>query len=413
VLCATEGLNKDAVHRARLRVGEGLVGRIAQRAEPISTDDALNAPGFQYLPETGEEVYRSFAGVPIQRLGRILGVLVVQNRAARQLAEDEIDALEVVAMVIAEMAESGALAAGRDIELARRGPYFSRAVGAAEGVAFGPVHLHEPKVVVENPIIDDVGAERARLHAAMGELRDEVDKLMETDLLKGGGEHRDVLETYRMFAHDAGWLRRLDEAVASGVVAEVAVERVQSAARARMERVADPFLRERLHDLDDLANRLLRRLTGDVAAPPPEGAVIVGRQIGPGELLEIGGRIRAVVLEEGSTGGHAAIVARALGLPLVVQAHGVVAEAENGDEILVDGDLGEVHVRPEPGVSDAFRERLAVQAEAQKLYRALRDAPAETTDGTTIALHMNAGLVSDMEHLARRAPRASGSTAPS
>ena len=397
-LCATEGLRKDAVHKAKLRIGEGLVGQIAARAEPLSTDDAPNAPGFQYLPETGEDIYRSFCGVPIQRLGKILGVLVVQNTARRTYAEDEIDALEVVAMVIAEMAEAGTLTAGR-IDLKHRGPVMVRAVAAAEGAAIGTVHLHEPKVQIVNPIVDDIEAERARLLQAMTELRSEVDRLLDTDLLKSGGEHRDVLETYRMFAHDKGWLRRLDEAVSSGVVAEVAVERVQSAARARMERVADPYLRERLHDLDDLANRLLRLLTGADNTPPPEGSILIGRSVGPGELLEFGGRIRGVALEEGSAGGHAAIVARALGIPLVVQAHGLVAEAESGDRVIIDGDEGAVFLRPEASVVEAFEEKLAQEAEAQKLYRALRRQPARTRDGVAVSLQMNAGLVSDMARL--------------
>jgi phosphotransferase system enzyme I (PtsP) len=398
-LCATEGLRKESVHRARLRVGQGLVGLIAQRAQPISTEDAPNTAGFQYLPETGEEVYRAFCGVPIQRLGRVLGVLVVQNTAPRVYVEDEIDALEVVAMVIAEMAESGALSAPREIDLGRGRAIVVRGVGAAEGAAIGPVHLHEPKVSIINPIVDDVNAERARLAKAMAALQGEVDRLLETDLLKDGGEHRDVIETYRMFAHDQGWMRRLDEAVASGVVAEVAVERVQSAARARLGRVADPYLRERLHDLDDLANRLLRLLTGVEHMAPPEGSILVARSIGPAELLDFGGRIKGVVLEEGSAGGHAAIVARALSIPLVVQAPGVVVEAETGDRIIIDGDEGVVHLRPEQGVVDAFGEKLALAAEARKLYVSLRDAPARTVDGVDIALQMNAGLVTDVANL--------------
>jgi phosphotransferase system enzyme I (PtsP) len=395
-LCATEGLNKAAVHNARLRVGEGLVGRIAERAQPISTNDAPGTPGFQYLPETGEEVYRSFCGVPIQRLGKILGVLVVQNRAARVYTEDEIDALEVVAMVIAEMAESGTLTAGRDIDLKHRGPLMVRGAPGAEGAAIGVVHLHESKIQIENPIVDDVETERARLRDAMTALRSEVDRLLETDVLQAGGEHRDVLEAYRMFAHDKGWLRRLDEAVSSGVVAEVAVERVQSAARSRMERVADPYLRERLHDLDDLANRLLRLLTGVCALPPPDGAVVVARSLGPGELLDFGQRIRGVVLEEGSAGGHAAIVARALAIPLVVEAHGIVAEAENGDQVLVDGDDGVVHLRPEKPIIAAFDERMALAAAAQRIYDSLRDKPAITRCGTTVSLQINAGLPDDV-----------------
>ena len=394
-LCATEGLRKTAVHSVRLRLGEGLVGQIAQRAAPLSTDNAPAAPGFAYLPETGEEIYRAFCGVPIQRLGKVLGVLVVQNTAPRVYTEDEIDALEVVAMVIAEMAEAGRLTAGR-IDLKHRGPLMVTGVAAAEGAAIGTVHLHEPKVQIDNPIVDDIEAERARLLDAMTELRSEVDSLLDTDLLKSGGEHRDVLETYRMFAHDKGWLRRLDEAVSSGVRAEVAVERVQSAARARMERVADPYLRERLHDLDDLANRLLRLLTGVCELPPPDGSVLVARSIGPGELLDFGGRIKGVVLEEGSAGGHAAIVARALGIPLLVQAHGVVAEAETGDRIVLDGDAGFAHLRPEKPVLDAFGERLAVAAETQRLFEGLRDQPAVSQDGVRVTLHINAGLVSDV-----------------
>ena len=398
-LCATEGLRADAVHRARLTIGEGLVGQIALRAEPLSTSDAPGAPGFRYLPETGEEVYRSFCGVPISRLGKVLGVLAIQNTAPRRYEEDEIDALEIVAMVIAEMAESGALTAGRDIDLARRGPMASRGVGAAEGAAIGVAHLHDPRVMITNPIVDDVDAERRRLREAMAALQSEVDRLLDADLLKTGGEHRDVLEAYRMFAHDKGWLRRLDEAIGSGVVAEVAVERVQSAARARMDRVADPYLRERLHDLDDLANRLLRLLTGAQNVAPPKNAILIARSIGPGELLELAGAVKGVVMEEGSSGGHAAIVARAMGVPLVVQAHGIVAEVAEGDPMIVDGDGGVAHIRPEKSVLAAFGDRLALEEQTAALHRGLRDLPATTRDGVRLSLQMNAGLVSDIPTL--------------
>jgi phosphotransferase system enzyme I (PtsP) len=398
-LCATEGLRKDAVHAARLTIGQGLVGLIAKRAEPLSTDDAPAMPGFQYLPETGEEIYRSFCGVPIARLGRVLGVLAIQNTAPRVYDEDEIDALEIVAMVIAEMAESGALLRGREIALARRAPLALRGVGAADGAAVGVAHLHDPRVVIVNPIVDDVEAERRRLREAMRALQSEVDRLLDADLLKDGGEHRDVLEAYRMFAHDKGWLRRLDEAVGSGVVAEVAVERVQSAARARMDRVADPYLRERLHDLDDLANRLLRLLTGATASAPPPDAILIARSVGPGELLELAGKIKGVVMEEGSGGGHAAIVARAMGVPLVVQAHGVVAEVEDGDRLALDGDAGVVHIRPERSVLSAFGDRLALEAETAALHRALRELTAVTRDGVRVSLQMNAGLVTDIPSL--------------
>ncbi|WP_340110179.1 phosphoenolpyruvate--protein phosphotransferase [Pikeienuella sp. HZG-20] len=397
-LCATQGLRAEAVHRTRLRLGQGLVGQIAARAAPFSTADAPHADGFEYRPETGEEIYSSFCGVPIQRLGKVMGVLVVQNAVAREYTEDEIDALEVIAMVIAEMADAGRLTSeGFDLERVAAKTY--QGVAASDGAAIGVVHLHEPKLAISNPFTDDVAGERARLDAAMTDLRGEVDELVAADFSSAPAEYRDVLQAYRMFAHDKGWLRRLHEAVAAGVVAEVAVERVQSDARSRMERADNPYLRDRLHDLDDLANRLLRRLTGAGAEETPEHAVLVCRTIGPGELLDRDGRIDAVVMEEGAVGSHAAIVARALAIPLVVGAELIVAEAQNGDQIIVDGDRGEAFLRPPENLLEAYREKIASAEEAQSRYRAIRSQPAETRDGVNVELHINAGLISDLPNL--------------
>ncbi len=401
-LCATEGLNPDSVHNARLRVGQGLVGRIAARSEPINTDDAQNTRGFQYLPETGEEIFHAFLGVPIMRLGEVLGVLVVQNRESRNYSDDDVHGLEVVAMLLAEMTELGAFLGEGDAELAGAHvrPYYVRGVSGQEGAAEGVVHLHEPRVNFANPVAEDVDAERARLTAAMDSLQGEVDDLLSADGIGHAGEHRDVLESYRMFAHDKGWMRRMLASVESGLAAEVAVEREQSAVRARLSRITDPYLRERAHDLDDLAYRLLRHLSGGGGGREvPEDAILVARNIGPGELLDYGNRLKGVVLEEGAIGSHAAIVARALAIPLVVQAERITLEARNGDRILVDGDVGAVHLRPDDTVFGAFREKLDMRAQAEEAWRALRDEPALSLDGHRVALHMNAGLLTDLPSL--------------
>ncbi len=399
-LCATEGLKPESVHTARLRVGQGLVGRIAERAEPLATDDAQTAPGFRYLPETGEEIYHSFVGVPIQRLGEVMGVLVVQNEARRRYTEDEVEALEIVAMVISEMAEAGAFfgSAGLATGPGRRtGPVVFQGLGVCEGVVEGVVHLHEPRLVVFDPIAEDIPTERRRLGQALEALRGDVDRLLDAGGL--AGEHREILEAYRMFAYDRGWRARLDEAIDSGLAAEVAVEKVQSEVRARMERVLDPYLRERLHDLDDLANRLLRYLVGPEGAREPElppDAVLVARSIGPGELMDHAGRIAALVLEEGSLTSHAAVVARAVGIPTVVQVERVTRDANPGDRVVVDGELGRVDVRPDDSILAAFREKLALADQAREIYRTLRDRPATTADGVGISLKMNAGVLADL-----------------
>lgn len=403
-LCATEGLNQTSVHQTRLRLGEGLVGRVARTGRPINTANAPSEPGFRFMPETGEEVFPSFLGVPIQRVGERLGVLVVQSRVAEVFTEDDIYGLEVVAMVLAEMTELGVfMDNGPDSPLMQqhRFPVMMRGAGAQEGAAEGRVWLHEPRVVVTNPVGDDPEAERARLLESVAMLRESIDGMVAAT---GGdsGEYSEVMEAYRMFAHSRSWLRRMEEDIALGLSAEAAVEKEQSLARSRLESAADAYLRDRLHDLDDLSNRLLRILTGqgkDTGAAMPENPILVARNIGPAELLDYGRKLKGVVLEEGSVGSHAAIVARALAIPLVVHAARVTTEALNGDPILLDGDSGIVHLRPEETISSAFRDKIAMQAEAQKRYAGLRDLPAETLNGETIQLYMNAGLMADLPSL--------------
>ncbi len=401
-LCATEGLNKEAVHQTRMRVGEGLVGRVAKRAAPINTENAPQEKGFRYMAETGEELFSSLLGVPIQRLGEVLGVLVVQSKDARKYSDDEVYALEVVAMVIAEMKELGAFTGeGEAMTAPHQRAHLFRGGSAQEGAARGVVLLHDPKIVITNPVADDPDVEKARLNDAIQQLRLNVDVLLSANQNEDK-EQIEVMESYRMFANSRGWVARLEASIDSGLAAEVAVEKEQSATRARMSRVPDPYLRERLHDLDDLSNRLLRLLTGQGRAAGdsvPDNAVLVASNIGPAELLEYGKKIKGLVLEHGSVGSHAAIIARAWAIPMVIHADNITREALNGDEILVDGDQGIAHLRPDESVTNAFKDKIAMLAEAQQKYVAIRDEPAETLDGIKIGMQMNAGLMADLPSL--------------
>lgn len=404
-LCATEGLNPGAVHQTRMRLGEGLVGRVARDGRVVNEADAPSARGFRFMPETGEEVFSSFCGVPIQRLGDKQGVLVVQSREARAFSEDEVYALEIVAMVLAEMTELGAFVGeGEALRARHTNPRMFRGGVGQEGVAEGHVWLHEPRVVVSNPVADDPDAEAERLQKAVDQLRVSVgDMLSKVGDDVTDRDHRDVLEAYQMMANSRSWLKRMEEDIRAGLSAEAAVEKEQSTARRRLGQSADSYLRERLQDLDDLSNRLLRILTGqgsDTGAKMPENPILVARNIGPAELLEYGrGKLRGIVLEQGSVGSHAAIVARAWAVPLVVHAAGVTAEALNGDHIMVDGDQGIVHLRPDDTVVSAFRDKIAMQAKAQERYAGLRELPAQAKDGEVVSLHMNAGLIAELPSL--------------
>lgn len=406
-LYATEGLNPQAVHLAQLRLGQGLVGTIAATARPLNLTDAQSHPAFTYLPETGEEIYNSFLGVPVLRAGRTMGVLVVQNRTKRAYREDELEALETTAMVLAEMVAAGNLTrlARPGVELTNGRSVSFNGLAYNDGVGLGHVVLHEPRIVVTNLFNEDIAHETARLDEAMGSLRLSIDDMLSRRDVAMEGEHRDVLEAYRMFAHDRGWMRRLEEAIRNGLTAEAAVEKVQSDTRARMMHLSDPYMRERLSDFDDLANRLMRQLMGydpkTTAEMMAKDSIIVARSMGAAELLDYPReRVRGLVLEDGATTSHVVIVARAMGIPVVGQAKGVVALAENGDAIIIDGEDGRVHLRPQNDVETAYAEKVRFRAKRQALYRKLRDVPSVTKDGQPVALLMNGGLIVDLPQLA-------------
>ncbi len=405
-LYATEGLNREAVHLTTMRAGEGLVGLIAREAEPLALSDAQNHPAFSYRPETGEEIYRSFLGVPILRGGAVMGVLVIQNRASRLYSDEEVESLQTTAMIMAEMIAAGGLKSlarpGASIGLDR--PIHGVGVSLADGVGLGHAVLHEPRVAITNLIAENPAAEVQRLEAAIAEMRASIDELIERGDVAHIGEHREVLETFRMFAHDQGWLRRMREVVLTGLTAEAAVERVQSDTRAKMLRQTDPYLRERLHDLDDLANRLLRTLVGKANGVAreemPENAILIARSMGPAALLDYDrARLRGLVLEEGGPTSHIAIVARALGIPAVGEIVNATALIQSGDAVIVDGQAGEVQIRPQPDVENAYKDKARLRARKQEQYRKLKSQPAVTRDGVPIVLQINAGLLVDLPNL--------------
>ncbi len=401
-LFATHGLKEESVHLTTLRLGEGLVGRIAADAEPLNLTDATTHPSFAYRPETGEDPYRAFLGVPVLRAGQTLGVLVVQNSAHRIYGEEETEAMLTTATLLAEMLSTAEfdslIKPGADIDLRR--PRLFSVVGLSDGIALGHVFLHDPRVVVTNFIAEDTEEEKIRLDRALETMRVSIEALFNRGDMQLNSEHREILESYRMFAHDRGWVKRMEEAIDNGLSAEAAVERVQNDTRARMLRQTDPYIRERLHDLDDLANRLLRALTGNGHQGPvelPENAIIVSRNMGPADLLEYDrSKLRGVVLEEGATTAHVAIVARSLGLVAVGQAASIVSVSETGDSIIVDASGGTVHLRPPADVQSAYVEKVRLSAKRLEQYAALKTRKSVTRDGVRVSLLHNSGIVADL-----------------
>ncbi len=406
-LFATQGLEPSAVHKTRLQFGEGIVGDVAQKARAFALADAQQHPNFVYRPETGEEIYHSMMGVPVLRAGRVAGVIAVQNRTQRHYTEEEIETLQTVAMVLAELIAGGELIDHTEIlaeELAAARPVRIEGIGLNGGLGVGHAILHITDLPVADLVADDPDAERCRLHQAFSEMHGSLDELLADDALAEGGEHRDVLETYRLIAEDAGWLTRIEDAIETGLTAEAAVQRVQNDIRARMAKVTDSYLRERVHDLDDLARRLMLHLMGGtgmaLAKDLPEHAILIARSMGPAELLDYDhDRLAAVVLEEGSPASHMAIIARALDIPVVGRARDIIQQVDAGDLVVVDADNNQVFVRPGDDVLTAFEEGVRYAEDQRERYEELIDQSTETKDGVRIELWINAGLMIDMKHL--------------
>jgi phosphotransferase system, enzyme I, PtsP len=405
-LFATEGLRPEAVHRTRLRVGEGLVGVIAATARPLALADAQSHPDFAYRPETGEEIFHSLMGVPILRGDRVLGVLVVQNRTLRRYTDDEIEVLQTIAMVVAELVASGELVNPLEIARSLVGATLpARLVGIrfSPGLAVGPAVLHEPKVAIPKVVAEDTAAELARFHQALAAMSEAIDELVAASSRLGAGEPRDILETYRMFAADRGWAARVAAAIESGLTAEAAVQKARDEVRRQMLQASDPYLRERLVDFEDLANRLQRHLAFrqlPAAELPPE-FVLMARTMGPAELLDYGhGRVLGLVLEEGSPTAHVAIVARAFDIPVIGRVEDATGRTEPGDVVIVDGDHAQVLIRPSEDVHQSVLAAIGARAKRRVHYDALRAKPAISRDGVTIKLLLNAGMMIDMAQLA-------------
>ena len=404
-LFATQGLKPEAVHRTRLKEGEGLVGLVAETAQPLNIADAQHHERFAFRPETGEEPFNAFLGVPIIRSERVFGVLVVQNRVQRVYGDDEVEALQTIAMVLAEMVASGAfgdLSGLADVEARASRPELLTGRSFSDGIAIGTAVLHEPHAPLGRVIADDPIREEARLDAALAQVRSTLEEMLEGDAGRISGVSREVLETFLMLASDPSWEVKLKHGVRAGLSADAAVERVRGEHRAKFNATRDPYLRERLHDLEDLDNRLLRALAGVEASARvlPEDAILVARELGPAELLDYGAsRLRGVALEEGANTAHAAIVARALGIPMVGNLSGLLSRVEDGDPLVLDGERGEARLRPEAQVIAAYQQRLTLRTVRAAEFARLKDIPPVTQDGERMSLLLNAGLALDVHHL--------------
>ena len=408
-LYASKGLKESSVHQTRLGVGQGLVGEIAGTAVALNLADAQSHPKFEYRPETGEELYSSFAGVPILQGGKVIGVLVVQGKEAREYSPDQVEVMHTVAMVLSELAISGQLVDAREIKIATGGLVAQQLSGVrlSSGMAKAVAVLHQPQLVITQYVASDTGYEKERFEKALRTLQESFDQYIQTSGLSDDDEQRQIIETYLLFTQDRGWITRISEAIASGLTAEAAVRKVQGELQAKMSQMTSPYIKERIADLEDLSNHLLHTLLGKpmISKPHelPEAFILVARSMGPAELLDYDHkRLKGLILEEGSTTAHTAVIARAMDIPALAKVEQATSLIQSGDMIILDAEGCNVYIRPSYQVEQAMDKRIQSHAVREAEYETLRDVEAVTLDGVRISLNVNAGLFVDTKSVLQR-----------
>jgi len=407
-LFATLGLKQEAVHNTKLNLGEGLVGNIALHACPLSLADAQSNPNFAYKEETGEEIYASFCGVPILRGQRVRGVIVVQNKKKRHYGEELIEMLQTVAMLLAELIASGGLIARHELagggqnETSRK-PSQIHGKSFSTGIAIGTVVLYEPKLNIREIVAENPKEEIKRLRKAVVKMHSAIDIMIKRSKKTSDQDTNDILETYQLFSKDKSWLKRIENTIGTGLVAEAAVQRVLNEMQSRLSNLKDAYIKERLSDIEDLSNRLLCHLmnigSGDKQSlkKMPKNFILVAKNLGPAALLDYDPKkLKGVIMVGGSASNHASIVARALGIPIVGQCGDEASSILDGETVIVDALRGLVHINPEEHVLNLHRK----SENSNKLKRAttkrLKHQPAQTLDGVSVSLNMNAGLVAEL-----------------
>lgn len=405
VLFAAHQMNPEALNKVIFRFGEGLTGEVAQNSRTLSVADAWSHPKFVHKPELGEDNYKSYIGVPLIRWHRSIGVLALQSKEVHEYSAMDVEILETVAMVLSEIVSSDEMAEWRknfdkNNNINERDKL--KGLSLSKGYGMGVAVVHRRRQVVTKIFAEDKEKELHRLEIAFGQMNADLDKKLAEAKL-GMGEHVDILDAYRMFASDKGWYKKLVNNIQSGLTAEAAVERAYEDMWNRLSGTTDVYLKERLHDLRDVSDRLSSYLSGDFGSAKGVDAkdiIVVAQTMGPADLMDYDyTKIRGLIIEDGTPTMHVAIVAKALNIPVVAKIKGIFSEVKTGEQIAVDGMDGYVYIRPSALVQEKFKAKIAERERLQAKLSELKELPAQTKDGVNVHLYLNVGLAFDLDYI--------------
>ena len=403
---ANEGLNTEMVGKVSLATAEGVVGLVAERAEPINLEDVSSHGRFHPVSGIGEEPFRAFLGVPIIHVREVLGVLVVQDRESRRYREDEVAFLATLAAQVAGLVanaeatgEVKGLAPGGEAE--PRETRFHGIPGVA-GIGIGTAYVMLPVArleLVTDWETDDIEAELALFDRAIGQARDDIERINEQMAKNLGPEERELFDAYLHMLDDAALAGDVRQHIRRGQWAQGAVKHAILDQAATLERMQDSYLRERSADVRELGQRMLANLQEirETRTSYPEDMILVAEEVTAPMMADLPiERLRGIVSLKGSRNSHGAILADALGIPTVMGAVNVPTSGVENLTMIVDGHYGEVFVNPGPLVRDLYDRFQEEEEEFARELETLRDQPSVTRDGHRINLWVNIGLVGEI-----------------
>ena len=404
-LFAAHGLAAESMHKVSLRIGEGVIGGIAKDCRPCAVSDYKKHPRYLYKADLGEDGYKSFLGVPLIRRNKAIGVLVIESRDIREFTDREQETLETIAMFLADIVSSDEMSEYKKTLIKERGLITReriKGLSLSKGYGLGNAVIHRRRHAVTKIFTEDKEKELDRLTAAHQKMNADLDAKFNSTKL-GIGEHMDILDAYLMFARDKGWFKKIADNVMSGMTAEAAVERSYEDMWNRLSATTDVYLKERLHDLRDVADRLQSYLSGDFGESgksDSENIVIIAQTMGPAELMDYEyTKIRGLIIEDGTPTMHVAIVAKALNIPVIAKIKGLFEEVKSGELIAVDGNEGYVYLQPSDDIRRKFQEKIDENKKLQAKFAELRHHLSQSLDGVRIGHYINVGLAFDLDYI--------------
>jgi len=404
VVVATAGLAPTAVGQVQFGFGKGLIGRVAESALPINLAHVPEAPHQEFVRQAGSGPFHGFLGVPITHRSKVLGVLVVRQRAVRCFDDADTAILTTLAVqlggAIAYARASGDLCSLCRPDGAERG--WIEGLPGAPGIAIGTgVVVFSPTDLgaVPNRQLEDPRMEEQRLHKAVARVQEEVRRLSAD--LDGplSAADRALFDAYTLILDSPEIVEAAVARIHQGNWAPGALRQTIEEYARRFDAMEDPYLRERGEDIRGLGHRILMHLQGGsgTTGDGPSSIILIGRQLSAIDLgLVPRDRVRGIISAEGSSLSHLTILARALGIPAVVGVGRLPLEHLDGQEVVVDGNRGWAYPRPNPMLRQEVECLIREDREFEKDLKTLRDLPARTTDGVEVFLYTNAGLIADV-----------------